>query len=127
MQQLKDGAQELYVVNDKNGTPTYTHDFAYNVKTLLQKEYWGLYNMVCAGETSRLEVATELLNILNLQDKIKLNEVSSDYFKKDYFAIRPGSETLNNKKLQLRKVDTMRDWKVTLKEYLENDYKNFSS
>ncbi|NQY11944.1 MAG: NAD(P)-dependent oxidoreductase [Flavobacteriales bacterium] len=127
MQQLKDGAQELYVVNDKNGTPTYTHDFANNVKTLLQKEYWGLYNMVCAGETSRLEVATELLNILNLQDKIKLNEVSSDYFKKDYFAIRPGSETLNNKKLQLRKVDTMRDWKVTLKEYLENDYKNFSS
>ncbi len=127
MQQLKDGAQELYVVNDKNGTPTYTHDFANNVKTLLQKEYWGLYNMVCAGETSRLEVATELLNILNLQDKIKLNEVSSDYFKKDYFAVRPGSETLNNKKLQLRKVDTMRDWKVTLKEYLENDYKNFSS
>ena len=51
MKQLKDGKNELFIVDDKDGTPTYTHDFARNVKALLEKEYWGLYNMVCGGQT----------------------------------------------------------------------------
>ena len=46
MQQIKDGKKELFIVDDKDGTPTYTHDFAKNVRALIEKEYWGLYNMV---------------------------------------------------------------------------------
>ena len=38
MAQLKQGKKELFVVNDKLGTPTYTHDFAQNVKMLLEKK-----------------------------------------------------------------------------------------
>jgi dTDP-4-dehydrorhamnose reductase len=66
MKQIKEGRKELFIVDDKEGTPTYTHDFAKNAKYLLQKEYWGLYNMVCGGKTCRLEVTKELLRILNL-------------------------------------------------------------
>ena len=51
-------------MSDKDGTPTYTHDFAKNVKALLVEKCWGLYNMVCGGQTSRLEVAEVLLEIL---------------------------------------------------------------
>jgi len=61
MLQLKEGKKELHVVNDKDGTPTYTHDFAKNVKALIQTGYVGLYNMVCGGQTSRLEVAQEII------------------------------------------------------------------
>ncbi len=125
MKQLKDGKQELHIVTDKLGTPTYTFDFAKNVKHLLEKELWGLYNMVCEGATSRLEVAKELISILGLNDKIKINEVSSDYFKKEYFADRPDSERLVNMKLKLRKADMMRDWKEALKEYVDSAYKNY--
>ncbi len=107
--QIKYGKRELFIVKDKLGTPTYTHDFAKNVKLLLENEYWGLYNMVCDGATSRLEVAKELLKILDLQDEIKINEVSSDYFKEEFFAIRPNSERLINKKLGLRHLNIMRD------------------
>ena len=66
MSQLKEGNKELFIVDDKLGTPTYTYDFAANVKLLLEKEFWGLYNMVCGGITGRDEVAKELLNILGL-------------------------------------------------------------
>lgn len=125
MKQLQDGKKELFVVNDKDGTPTYTHDFARNVKLLLQKEYWGLYNMVCGGETSRLEVAQEIIKILGLEGKVKVNEVSSEYFKEEYFADRPPSERLVNSKLNIRNLNIMRDWKVTLKEYLNDYYKNY--
>ena len=58
MNQISSGKKVLNIVNDKDGTPTYTHDFAKTVKTLIENEYWGLYNCVC-GETSRIEVTQE--------------------------------------------------------------------
>jgi len=125
MKQLKVGERELFIVNDKDGTPTYTHDFAANVKVLIEGELWGLYNMVCAGQTSRMEVAKELLHIHNLSEKVKITPVSSEYFKKDYFAARPLSERLTNTKLDFRKINVMRDWKVALKEYVTKYYKDY--
>jgi dTDP-4-dehydrorhamnose reductase len=125
MKQLKEGKQALFIVNDKDGTPTYTHDFAKNVKILIQKEYWGLYNMVCGGQTSRLEVAEELLKILGLEDKIRINIVTSDYFKTTYFAERPPCERLDNRKLRIRKVNLMRDWKIALKDYIDTYYQGY--
>jgi dTDP-4-dehydrorhamnose reductase len=125
MKQLKEGQKELNVVNDKLGTPTYTHDFALNVKLLLEQEIWGLYNMVCDGRTGRLEVAQELIRILGLEKDIKIHEVKSEFFIKDYFAERPPSERLINVKLKLRGLNSMRDWKVALREYIDNYYEDY--
>jgi len=125
MKQLKDGKNQLYVVNDKDGTPTYTHDFAKNVRILLEKEFWGLYNMVCGGETSRLEVATEIVRLMGLEKEVKIIAVTSDHFKTEYFADRPPCERLVNKKLNLRQVNLMRDWRIALREYLEDYYKGY--
>ncbi len=125
MKQIKEGKTELYIVDDKDGTPTYTHDFARNVKALIEKEYWGLYNMVCGGQTSRLEVATEMIRLLKLEDKVKLTPVGSDFFKETYFAERPPCERLINRKLNIRGLNLMRDWRVALKDYIDNYYKGY--
>jgi len=125
MKQLKDGKKELFIVDDKDGTPTYTQDFAKNVKLLINKEYWGLYNMVCGGQTSRFEVTQELLKILNLSGSVKLTPVSSDYFKDVYFAERPPCERLVNRKLNIRNLNLMRDWKIALEEYITNYYNDY--
>ena len=125
MQQLKDGKKEIFVVNDKLGTPTYTHDFARNVKLLLEKEYWGVYNMVCDGITGRLEVAQELMKILNLESQIKVTPVDSQYWKSVYFADRPRSERLTNEKLKLRGLNVMRDWRICLNEYINEYYQDY--
>lgn len=125
MKQLKAGKKELHIVSDKLGTPTYTHDFALNVRQLLDAELWGLYNMVCDGLTSRLEVARELVNLLDLTDEVKITEVSSEFFAKEYFAQRPDSERLVNRKLGLRGMNSMRDWRIGLKEYLEGYYDGY--
>jgi len=95
------------------------------VKKLIEKEYWGLYNCVCGGQTSRLEVAQELLKITGLDTEVKINVVSSDYFKDVYFAERPASERLLTRKLNLRGVNQMRDWKRALKEYIDNYYQHY--
>ena len=125
IKQLVEGKRELFIVNDKDGTPTFTVDFAKNVKLLLEKEYWGLYNLVCKGQTSRYEVAEELIRLLKLDSKVTLTEVTSEYFAKVYYAQRPPSERLVNKKLDLRKLNIMRDWKIALKEYLESYYTEY--
>lgn len=125
MQQLRDGRSELDIVRDKLGTPTYTKDFAANVKLLLESEYWGLYNMVCEGVTSRLEVAHELLRVLGLEDRVRINEVDSTFFKEQFFAPRPDSERLINRKLALRGVNRMRDWRPALREYVTTEYANY--
>lgn len=125
MKQLKEGKKELFIVDDKDGTPTFTHDFAKNVKALIQKELWGLYNMVCGGQTSRYEVAQELLKVLQLTDIVKLTPVKSDFFKETYFAERPPSERLVNRKLEIRNINLMRDWKIALREYIETYYQNY--
>ena len=125
MKQIKEGNQNLNIVNDKLGTPTYTIDFANNVKLLLENNQWGLYNMVCKGLTSRFEVTENILKILNLDKKISINKVESSFFSNEYFAPRPKSERLVNKKLDLRNMNIMREWKISLKEYLNEYYSDY--
>ena len=125
MKQIKAGQKELFIVNDKLGTPTYTHDFALNVKLLIDKDQRGKFNMVCSDLTSRIDVATELLCILNLNNKIKITEVNSDFFAKEYFALRPDCERLINKKLNDLNLNIMRKWKTALKEYINNYYDDY--
>ena len=123
--QIANGEDELFIVNDKLGTPTYTHDFAKNVKLLIEKGKTGLYNMACKGKTSRLEVACEFINLLRLNESVKISEVSSDYFQKEYFAPRPASERLINARLHKESLDVMKGWKTSLSEYISESYSDY--
>lgn len=115
--QIVDGATELNVVDDKLGTPTYTRDFAIGLLRLAESDQYGVYNQVCEGSCSRYDVAEEFVRLLGLSGKIRINKVSSDFFRQEYFAPRPRSEKLINMKLKGRGLDSMRDWKTCLQEY----------
>ena len=125
--QIKSGAKELFVVDDKLGTPTYTVDFAASLLSVIDTGYYGLYNQVCGGNCSRYDVAEEFVKNLGLADVVKVTKVSSDHFKEEYFAPRPPSEKLINLKLNLRKINHMRDWKVCLGEYSQEFITDFNS
>lgn len=125
MKQLKGGATELFIVDDKLGTPTYTMDFARNVELLLGTGLWGIYNLVCRGVTSRMDVARHLIEILGLAETVRITPVSSDYFAKEYFSPRPASERLITRKLDLRGLNIMRDWRVSLAEYVDEAYEGY--
>ena len=117
--QIAAGKTELAVVDDKLGTPTYTVDFAQGLRTLLESDLYGSYNQVCPGSCSRYDVAVRLVEHLGLASRIKVNRVSSDHFKEEYFAVRPASEKLVNMKLAARNLLVMRDWEVCLAEYAQ--------
>jgi dTDP-4-dehydrorhamnose reductase len=115
--QIIDGATELNVVDDKLGTPTYTRDFAFGLLKLAESDQYGVYNQVCEGSCSRFDVAEEFVRLLGLGGKVRINKVSSDFFRQEYFAPRPRSEKLINMKLKARGLNLMRDWKTCLEEY----------
>jgi dTDP-4-dehydrorhamnose reductase len=115
--QIKAGATELFVVDDKLGTPTYTVDFARGIRALVESDEYGLYNQVCGGSGSRYDVAVAFVELLGCAGRVKVTRVSSDHFKVDYFAPRPASEKLVNMKLDARKRNVMRDWRTCLGEY----------
>ena len=120
--QIKEGKKNLKIVNDKNGTPTYTYDFVKNIELLILNNNIGLFNCVCEGLTDRLEVAKEILQIVNLDNQISIDEVDSNFFNKNFYADRPKSERLINYKLSLINKNIMRNWKICLKEYLKNHF-----
>lgn len=122
MKQIKAGAKELNVVDDKLGVPTYTKDFALSILKHIKNDLpYGLYNMVSKGEASRYDAALAIKECLELD--IIVNKVDSDYYKEEYFAPRPYSEKLINKKLNDLDRNYMREWKECLYEYLNEFFK----
>ena len=115
--QICAGSKELFVVDDKLGTPTFTVDFANGLCAVVESEQYGLYNQVCNGAASRFVVAQEFVRLMGLTKEVKVTVVPSDYFKEQYFAPRPASEKLVNLKLNQRGLNRMRDWQVCLEEY----------
>lgn len=115
VKQIRAGAKELSVVDDKLGTPCYTYDLARIIEHLLDNRAFGVYHGACSGHGSRYDVARFMLSKLGLEDKVKLNKVESNFFKQDYFAPRPRSEKLLNTKIP----HLIRDWQICLEEYLK--------
>lgn len=120
IRQVIEGRRTWDIVNDKFGTPTYTVDFARNLLTLIEKNQRGLFNLVCTGNTSRLEVANFISSYLlsEFKLKIKINEVPSSFFSEDYFSPRPENESLVNLRLNFKNLNLMQPWKKSLTEYL---------
>ena len=118
--QINNGTKVLHVVDDKLGTPTYTHDFARSMFKVIQTGKYGLYNMVCTGDVSRYDVAKYFIECMGLTGKVRINKVGSSFFEKEYFAPRPKSEKLVNYLLNINSMNYMRDWEICLREYSKN-------
>lgn len=113
-----DGASELFVVDDKFGTPTYTKDFAKTILKYIEEDLpYGLYHNVGNGSCNRFQVAQKLISNLDLD--IKVTECKSTLYEKEYFAPRPLSEILINKKLSDLGMNYMKLWEDSLDEYCE--------
>ena len=120
VQQIRRGADTLHVVGDKLGTPTYTVNFAENMWHVIESDEFGLYNMTSSGEGSRHDVACEIVDALGLRERIRVEQVTSDYWQDDYFAPRPASEQLVNLKLTLKGLNRMQSWQENLRLYLDS-------
>ncbi len=119
--QIRDGATQVFAVTDKLGTPTYAPDFSRCLLGLIGSGMTGLYHMACGGEGSRYDVAAEILRILGRHD-IELVPVTSEHFADEFPSVRPPSEIMRNLVLDLQGMNTMRPWRQALAEYLHTEF-----
>jgi dTDP-4-dehydrorhamnose reductase len=121
LEQLDTETKSLKAVNDKIGSITYSLDFSVCLAGLIETGMYGLYHMANKGTCTRYDVARHVLDYLGRND-VDLASVTSDSFVLP--APRARSEMLSNYALELRGMNTMRDWREALNDYLE---KHFSS
>jgi hypothetical protein len=65
------------------------------------------------------------LKLTGLEGQVKITSVKSDFFKDTYFAERPPCERLVNRKLNLRNINLMQDWRTALHQYMDKYYKGY--
>ena len=123
VQQVREGAKEIFVVTDKLGTPTYNLDFARGLARLIDSTHYGIFHLSSGGNISRFEVARKILDVLGCSD-IRLTEVTSDaeVIRRRFPTVRPRSEAMLSVKTQQLGIDCMRPWDVALEEYLRSAY-----
>jgi len=112
------GQKTIYGLNDMLGNPTYVLDFSKAILQMISSNDFGLYNMAGEGYCSRYDVAVKMIDFLGLKD-VKVNPVSEDFFKKQFFASRPKFEVIESKKLHDRGLRLMRHWEQALEDYLK--------
>jgi dTDP-4-dehydrorhamnose reductase len=123
IEQLRQGANEIFAVTDKLGTPTYSVDFSRGLAQLIRSTHYGTYHLSSGGNISRFDVARKILDVLGRSD-VKLTEITSDseFIRSRFPTARPHSEAMRSVKAAELGIDCMRPWDVALSEYLRTAY-----
>ena len=120
---IKQGKKTMEI-GDRVWQPTFTNDLAYNSLILLANNKNGKYNMASHGSCSFYELTNELLKILKIEKKFTVSRISAKILSKREVARRPLSVIMNNSRLKQENLDRQRNWKISLKDYLEKPYFN---
>lgn len=105
---------ELQVVGDQYGTPTYTVDLASRIMEIVTHLPYGTYHATNSGVTTWHEVAVEALKIKGVNKSINL--IPSDEYPTK--VKRPRYSVLNNEGCIKAGLGPMPDWKDALRRFL---------
>ena len=110
--------EELSVVNDQTGSPTYAGDLAHFIIHIIRhnKGLYGLYHFSNSGKTSWCTFAKKILELSNNTSTL-IKPLRSKDFKTE--AIRPKNSVLDNTKaINTFKFETL-NWETSLKHNID--------
>lgn len=120
MLRLAKERDELGVVSDQIGSPTYTVDLAAFLIELVQTEKYGIYHCTNSGTCSWYEFAQAIFEESKLD--IKVNPLTTDQYPTP--AKRPNYSVLSDRALKLNEFQQVRHWREGLKAFLNNAKNN---
>lgn len=126
MLKLADNHDELNVVNDQIGSPTYTVDLAKILVEMAFSEKYGTYNVTNEGYCSWAEFAKYIMDCNNKDCRI--NPVTTEEYYKgknmDNIAYRPKNSRLDKTKLEVSGFEKLPTWQSAVDRFskeLENN------
>ena len=133
VQRLAKERDELKIVDDQIGSPTWCRTIAQTTANILTQilpqnspgnlsgfeQASGLYNLVCGGQTSWFGFAQAILKASSSSQMTQLNPIPTTEYPTP--AKRPPNSVLSTQKLRSAFGITLPDWDVTLKYCLGGD------
>ncbi len=108
--------EELRVVNDQVGCPTYARDFAVAIAAIIKTEAFGLYHVAGQGTCSWFEFAEEAIRLSGISKKVV--PIGSKDLNRP--AKRPRYSALSQQKLNGLGI-YLRPWREALQEFIMNE------
>lgn len=105
---------EMSVISDQIGSPTYTNDLAILLCDMLQTDKYGIYHATNEGFCSWFDFASTIMVEAKLSAKI--NPITSDRY--PAIAVRPLNSRLSKKSLDKAGFARLPDWQDALKRFL---------
>ena len=106
--------EEVSVVNDQIGSPTYTPDLARLLADMIETEHYGRYHATNEGLCTWYEFAREIFKQAGIE--VKVTPVTSNQFPAK--AKRPSNSRMNKEKLVKNGFTPLPKWQDALKRYL---------
>lgn len=106
----------IYSDNSQIGNPTYVVDFVKQIKVLIENKQYGVFN--CVNEAvgiSRYDYVKKIVEFFDVSCNVEIAQ--PNVFKR--IAPVSNNESAINYKLNLLDLNVMRDWKKSLKIYIE--------
>ncbi|MSS64915.1 dTDP-4-dehydrorhamnose reductase [Velocimicrobium porci] len=110
--------EEISVVADQIGSPTYTADLAVLLCDMIETEQYGTYHATNEGVCSWAEFAEEIFRIAKMPVTVK--RISSEEYKTK--AIRPKNSRLSKSCLEQAGFKRLPKWQDALWRYLEEEF-----
>ncbi|WP_096156446.1 dTDP-4-dehydrorhamnose reductase [Bacillus sp. FJAT-45066] len=114
MLRLSETRNELNVVGDQYGSPTYTFDLARLLIDMIQTEKYGVYHASNEGFCTWAEFASEIFQQANKD--VRVNAISTEEYPTR--AIRPKNSRMSKQKLNDYGFEPLPKWQDALKHYL---------
>ncbi|NMD44072.1 MAG: sugar nucleotide-binding protein, partial [Clostridiales bacterium] len=115
MLRLSEEREEISVVSDQIGSPTYTKDLAETLVALMESGRFGIYHATNEGICSWAEFAAETMRLAGKSTRIK--EISTSEYKTA--AKRPLNSRLSKSSLDKAGIPRLPHWKDALGRYLK--------
>ncbi|WP_099361277.1 dTDP-4-dehydrorhamnose reductase [Fredinandcohnia onubensis] len=114
MLRLSETRDELNVVADQIGSPTYTFDLAKLLMDMVKSSKYGVYHATNEGYCSWADFAKEIFHLAN--KNIKVNPIATE----DYptRAVRPKNSRLSKQNLVNNGFELLPPWQDALKRYI---------
>ena len=115
------GKNELSIVDDQIGSPTYTLDLARLIVDMIETEKYGIYHATNEGVCSWADFAIEIFKNLKLDVKVK--KVTTEEYMKlvPNQAKRPLNSRLSKKSLLDNGFKPLPSWKNAVKRFIKNE------
>jgi dTDP-4-dehydrorhamnose reductase len=111
---LTETSNEVNVVGDQVGSPTYTFELSRLLLDMIQTDKYGIYHATNEGFCSWAEFANEIFHLTN--KTVKVNTITSEEYPTR--AIRPKNSRMSKQKLIDNGFNPLPSWQVSLEHFI---------